>query len=115
MSEALKSCPFCGIEADVAHANDLSYFYAYCANEDCEIQPEGGMRDTEKDAVAAWNTRPVEDALVEALKAYDSERCENPTRKPLPNPQGYREHVELIGCGNCRACKARAALKLAGE
>ncbi len=54
------------------------------------------------------------DALVGALKGYDSERCGDPIEKPLPNPQGYAKHVELLDCGKCKACKVRIALKQAG-
>lgn len=69
MSEMeLKPCPFCRSDADMAHSNDRNYFYAFCGNDDCEIQPEGGLADTDILAASAWNTRPVEDALVRALE-----------------------------------------------
>jgi len=37
-------------------------------------------------------------------------RCENPTRKPLPNPKGYREYVRIVPCGECHWCRAYAAI-----
>ena len=49
--------------------------------------------------------------LVTALRSYVGvSRCENPTRKPLPNPMGYAEHVEIVPCGGCRWCKGYALI-----
>jgi hypothetical protein len=47
-------------------------------------------------AIAAWNTRPVEDALVEALKFV-------------------QEHCQLYGAADAAREKIDAALKLAGK
>lgn len=48
-----------------------------------------------------------------ALKWYvDIGRCESPERKPLPNPEGYAEKVEIIDCGECLWCLAKKALEM---
>ena len=114
MSEALKPCPFCGIDADISHSNNCTYFYAFCGNNDCEIQPEGGLRDTKQLAIAAWNTRPVEDALVEALRAAEvmlrallvSTPCSVST-----NDSGKFRNINSFGTLK----EVQAALKLAAE
>jgi hypothetical protein len=51
---------------------------------------------TDEETVAAWNTRPVEDALVEALKFV-------------------QEHCQLYGAADAAREKIDAALKLAGK
>lgn len=52
------------------------------------------------------------EALKNALRSYvDIDRCENPIRVPLPNPQGYASIVECRPCSKCRYCKAVAALE----
>jgi len=74
MSEAkLKPCPFCGHAAK----HDLSDFGSamiYCGTQDsgeeCPINPESGFHDSMDTAASAWNARPVEEALLAALKAW---------------------------------------------
>ena len=49
--------------------------------------------------------------LEDALKAYKSDRCENPIKEKV-TPTEYKEHWKLHDCGNCRSCKARKALEV---
>jgi len=59
MSEELKSCPFCGGEAEIIQ-NDIGLFIG-CFHEDCPIGPATSTYvdgyATEAEAVAAWNAR----------------------------------------------------------
>ena len=60
----LKPCPFCGKDPNQATAElgDRPCFYYECENPKCGAA-EKGWHDTEKEAINAWNTRPIEDAL----------------------------------------------------
>jgi len=67
------------------------------------------LAESERMLENAWQAIEVKD---EALQWYvNINRCENPIRKPLPNPEGYAENVELLNCGECRWCKAKKALE----
>jgi len=60
MSEELRPCPFCGSMPVIEKTGDV-----VCANTDCIVLASAiayGVGDTPV-AFAAWNTRPVEDAL----------------------------------------------------
>lgn len=64
----LDPCPWCGEEPEETHANDLSYYYIGCANEDCTVQPETGLQGTPEAARREWNYKalpPKEAAGVE--------------------------------------------------
>ena len=73
---------------------------------ECTCGAKGPMCHTEDEAIAAWNTRLVEDALVEALEDVDSTLC------------GCRHCIPPKGC-NCDIHAAHrlidAALKLVKE
>jgi|GEM_PF-5555423 len=60
----LKPCPFCGKDPNQATAElgDRPCFYYECENPKCGAA-EKGWHDTEQEAINAWNTRPIEDAL----------------------------------------------------
>jgi len=75
MSDELKPCPFCGEEpCFVAYGEDAgpfaTRFTAECQNDDCIMQ---STYVTKTDAAAAWNNRPVEDALRAERDAYRSD------------------------------------------
>jgi len=54
--------------------------------------------------------------LIAALKEYvNVNRCEEPIRVPLPNPEGYASKVQCNPCGRCKYCRARAAIAKAEE
>jgi Lar family restriction alleviation protein len=63
MSE-LKPCPFCGTKPHPITADLLTRpcFYYECENKTCHAA-EKGWHDTEQEAIDAWNTRPIEEAL----------------------------------------------------
>lgn len=66
MSQELKPCPLCGAHAELyidfmKHPDEL--YWVYCAGSvygDCATTR---VFHTEKEAVEAWNTRPIESAL----------------------------------------------------
>jgi hypothetical protein len=63
----LQPCPFCG---EVAFTSEVSGFWvAYCnaEDDDCSVNPETDLCDTEAEAINAWNTRPT-DAIREAVE-----------------------------------------------
>jgi hypothetical protein len=69
MSEALKLCPFCGKKPSIERSGPGNLvWYVECEGEEPEHTISMQSGGTQKEAIAAWNTRPVEDALVEALK-----------------------------------------------
>jgi transcription initiation factor TFIIIB Brf1 subunit/transcription initiation factor TFIIB len=58
MSEAkLRPCPFCGSEMFVHSSGEF-----WCKNEDCVLYDYGFLDGDEQ----RWNTRPIEDELIEA-------------------------------------------------
>jgi Lar family restriction alleviation protein len=60
----LKPCPFCGTKPHpiTADLHTRPCFYYECENKTCHAA-EKGWHDTEQEAIDAWNTRPIEDAL----------------------------------------------------
>ena len=61
MTEELKRCPFCGGEAKCIEFYGL--YHVICCN--CHIAGKDCPR--RESAVSAWNTRPIEDELVEKI------------------------------------------------
>lgn len=72
MSEELKPCPFCGADAVVEHG-DASYWVSPCCPGSCTVELETSWFDTREEAIAAWNTRPVEDALRTRIAELETE------------------------------------------
>ena len=68
MANELKLCPFCGKKPMVGKGGPGNLvWYIECEEDEHVASVQSG--GTRKEAIAAWNTRPFEDALVEALKA----------------------------------------------
>ena len=70
MSDELKLCPFCGNVPELGEHNvdQSSWKPRYdvaCRNDKCILQR---TYETQAVAVAAWNTRPIEDELLEKLQ-----------------------------------------------
>jgi len=68
MSE-LKPCPFCGSEAGTYKfilPGEIVWL-AYCPNENCHFSHRTA-------SLAAWNARPIEDALNERIAELETER-----------------------------------------
>ena len=70
MGEELKPCPFCGGSADVGEQFDPdgAYYFVNCtecmASTDVLLGQQSGY--TEAEAIAAWNRRAPDAALIEA-------------------------------------------------
>lgn len=77
--EQLKECPFCrsnGEIHNVGFGGNGHEYYPKCSNENCilnniqEQDEQGGVNITyyaKQEAIDAWNTRPLEDALQSEL------------------------------------------------
>ena len=115
MSEALKPCPFCGrtcnLVVDCLSGDD---WFVSCEEDlKCRMSLHA-VHPTKEAAISAWNTRPVEDALVEALKAAEvmlrallvSTPCSVST-----NDSGKFRNINSFGTLK----EVQAALKLAAE
>jgi Lar family restriction alleviation protein len=62
--DKLKVCPFCGSEA-IIEEDKKGLICVVSCNTCCA---EGQVCQTKDEAIRMWNTRPIEDKLVEALK-----------------------------------------------
>jgi len=73
----LKPCPFCGTEPNhmTSELGDRPCFYYECDNPKCGAA-EKGWHDTEQEAINAWNTRPIEDALRKEIAQLKKDRLE---------------------------------------
>lgn len=73
--EELKRCPFCGEEARVEKIKlgKQGLFRVICP----ECLTATHLREEEKNAVAEWNSRPIEDALQKELDEAREDNCEN--------------------------------------
>lgn len=109
MSNKLKPCPFCGTKPHHITADLLTRpcFYYECENKTCHAA-EKGWHDTEQEAIDAWNTRPIEDALQARIaelekKSMQCPRCGDPITNELgDNPI----------CGACALASDLAVMTL---
>lgn len=53
----LLPCPFCGGEATNVPYKNGKYYEVRCENKDCAVIVFTGVKDTEKEAIEAWNRR----------------------------------------------------------
>ena len=60
----LKPCPFCGSECIITKFNMDKYYWHECG--DCSIITD--CHNTEQESTEAWNNRPLESELINALK-----------------------------------------------
>ncbi|KKL19815.1 hypothetical protein LCGC14_2461650 [marine sediment metagenome] len=74
--EKMKNCPFC--EEEIIRIGSISYLvkgiickYAYCK----QCLSQGKVCDIEAEAIAAWNKRAGEDALLTALSFMIKAQC----------------------------------------
>jgi hypothetical protein len=95
----LKPCPFCG-DLPRTQRNREGGLFIFSGGGNCEvtaeIEAETEMEDQE--AIRLWNTRPVEDALVEALKAA------------LPHMRNLHTEDAYGECGNGPLAECRCGL-----
>ena len=71
MTENLKRCPFCGNEAEIIGYDDGMY---QCVCRNCE-SVQGGFYDFPEEAAYAWNSRPIENELVEKICKLEAENA----------------------------------------
>ena len=76
MTENLKRCPFCGSEARVERINlgKEGLFRVICP--EC-LTGTTHLQEEEKNAVAEWNSRPIEDALQKELDESREDNVDN--------------------------------------
>jgi Lar family restriction alleviation protein len=98
MSE-LKPCPFCGGEADRScdELGGVDGDWIFC--QDCGHGIQQWETETIEDVIKNWNTRPLEDAQAEIIKALkeDGERLDlYVSHKDYCD---YRNDVHTCTCG----------------
>src|ERR1017187_5076326 len=119
MSEALRPCPFHADKRPI-----LVYFgegpssIAECEEDywrdspgsaQCDCGASGPTDYSFDGCIAAWNTRPVEDALVEALKALVA------VDDGIGEGDSFKTAAQTVNDLDAAMNQARAALKLAGK
>lgn len=78
MSEKLKPCPFCGVEASVKYAaigkGSAKGYWVSCDNGDCreDIECATYAFDTEAEAIEAWNRRVERTCRMERVAWHDT-------------------------------------------
>lgn len=107
MSEELKPCPFCGspsVTTQARHPSILPYFVE-CST--CDAR--GARREGREAAIAAWNSRPIEDALRDRIDALEWLREVEKTNRGMDewHPDWKKRGKEA----NRRRSDARAALR----
>jgi hypothetical protein len=60
----LKACPFCGLPGYMFQQGRP---FAFCANEECFVQPEASSCNNREDAARLWNTRTPSPVSVEEV------------------------------------------------
>lgn len=75
MSDDLKPCPFCGAQPRISRDPDHNAFDIWCDATACGGCPNTGYGDL-AEVSAAWNTRPVEDALRARAEAAEAQLAE---------------------------------------
>lgn len=78
MTEQLKGCPFCGGKARIktCECDDVSFWQVTCGNPKCFCS-SALFYSTREEAVAAWNSRPIEDALQKELDEAREDNADN--------------------------------------
>jgi hypothetical protein len=74
----LKPCPFCGNTGVVQRKISRAAWLIYCPSEPhiCPVSVETVWFESEERAASAWNTRPLETQMYEALKSLvDAGSC----------------------------------------
>ena len=69
MSDELKPCPFCGSPSVTTQARHprISPYFVECST--CDAK--GARREGHEAAIAAWNSRPIEDKLQARIDALE--------------------------------------------
>jgi hypothetical protein len=73
----LKPCPFCGGEAETSQGG--SAWFIHCKTPDC-FESHDDFHRTEPEAIAAWNTRPEDNLIKEAVEALTAMVARAPER-----------------------------------
>ena len=100
--QTLRPCPLCGGSAKLWRALNLNAWISCVGT--CAVLVSSEY-STDAEAIAAWNARPIEGALVEALASIEAKARE------LANDSMTSNRGMWLGCAD----EARAALAKAGE
>lgn len=102
----LLTCPFCGVVpyTDRDDSYRTGRWTVQCLNDDCPCETHTTLRETESDAIAAWNTRSSTTAL-EIGRAMGREDCISAlnelyekTKREKPGPTGDAETDMALDC-----------------
>lgn len=95
----LKPCPFCGsAKVNMCVGYDAAFHYVEC--EDCRAG--AGFDKSKSKSISAWNARPVENELLDALK-----ECQ----KQLLKSCNEKEIACARSCDKCVLHKARKIIE----
>lgn len=111
MEQELLPCPFCGRSAFMNHLRGAfgpDSCVVGCTNPNCDVSPSSEEHITEAAAIAAWNTRPGEKALVDALE--EAAQSLETIAKGAGKQEFLIDTFDVRGYANSRANVARAAL-----
>lgn len=95
MTDELKPCPFCGGEAEITK-NEMRV-WVHCT----KCYSDTNLYQTQKEAVDAWNLRPIDDYSVKyEPNSYSCRSCKNGTDEEIKRLEAenkrLREALELI-------------------
>lgn len=97
----LKPCPICGLEPEMEpwHGSGLNSTRIGCNADFCPVGV-GVVRPSQRGAIKAWNTRPIEDAL----------RAERDNFRAVLDGEGY-QHLDKIAAETRDCTQIGAAAK----
>lgn len=95
MQSELKACPFCGGEASTSHEG-WHWYEVHCRKCECA----GSPKQSEAEAIAAWNTRAEGDAQDAARYRGIRHAMSNNDPHFVDAAEQHLERLGLLGCKN---------------